>query len=110
MGATSDHGAMKTRRRLLRGAGSSVAATALHVWGGSRVAVAQSEADSGTIRGQVTHGVSGAAQDAIEVQLWYLDATTRSRRLEQTVLTDSAGTLRVCRAWALRLPTSTSRL
>ena len=82
---------MKTRRRLLRGAGAGVAVTALHVWGGSRLAVAQSEADSGTIRGQVTHGVSGAAQDAIEVQLWYLDATTRSRRLERTVVTDSAG-------------------
>ena len=91
VGATQEHGAMKTRRRLLRGAGAGVAVTAFHVWGGSRVAVAQSEADSGTIRGQVTHGVSGAAQDAIEVQLWYLDATTRSRRLERTVLTDSAG-------------------
>ncbi len=82
---------MKTRRRLLRGAGAGVAVTALHVWGGSRVAVAQSEADRGTIRGQVTHGVSGAAQGAIEVQLWYLDAATRSRRLERTVVTDSAG-------------------
>ena len=82
---------MRTRRWLLRAAGTSAAATALYALSGSRVAVAQSEADSGTIRGQVTHGVSGAAQDAIEVQLWYLDATTRSRRLEQTVLTDAAG-------------------
>ena len=82
---------MRTRRQLLRGAGAGVAATALHAWSGSRVAVAQSEADSGTIRGQVTHGVSGAAQEAIEVQLWYLDATTRSRRLERTVVTDAAG-------------------
>ena len=82
---------MKTRRWLLRGAGYSVAATVLHAWGGSRVAIAQSEAESGTIRGHVTHGFSGAAQDAVEVQLWYLDAATRSRRLEQTVVTDSAG-------------------
>ena len=82
---------MKTRRRLLRGCGAGMAVTALHAWSGSRVAVAQSEADSGTIRGQVTHGVSGTAQDAIEVQLWYLDATTRSRRLERTVVTDAAG-------------------
>ncbi len=82
---------MKTRRQLLRDAGAGIAATAFHVWSGSRPAVAQSEADSGTIRGQVTHGVSGAAQGAIEVQLWYLDATTRSRRLDQTVVTDSAG-------------------
>ena len=82
---------MKTRRWLLRAAGSSVAVTALHAWGGSRVAVAQSEEESGAIRGHVTHGISGTAQDAIEVQLWYLDATTRSRRLEKTVVTDSAG-------------------
>ena len=82
---------MKTRRRLLRGCGVGMAVTALHAWSGLRVAVAQSEVDSGTIRGQVTHGVSGTAQDAIEVQLWYLDATTRSRRLERTVVTDAAG-------------------
>ena len=82
---------MRTRRQLLRGAGAGVAATALHAWSGSRVAVAQSDDASGTIRGQVTHGVSGAAQEAIEVQLWYLDATARSRRLERTVVTDAAG-------------------
>ena len=99
---------MKTRRWLLRAAGSSVAVTALHAWGGSRVAVAQSEEESGTIRGHVTHGISGAAQDAIEVQLWYLDATTRSRRLEKTVVTDSAGASSL-RGWALLRLTSTSR-
>ncbi len=82
---------MKTRRWVLRGAGSGVAATALHALSGWRVAVAQSETARGTIRGRVTHGSSGAAQDAIEVQLWYLDETTRSRRLEQTVVTDSTG-------------------
>ncbi len=82
---------MKTRRWLLRGAGYSVAATALHAWSGSRVAVAQSDAERGIIRGHVTHGISGAAQEAIEVQLWYLDAASRSRRLAQTVATDSAG-------------------
>lgn len=91
MGATPGNSRMRTRRWLLHGAGSSVAATALHMWSGSRLAVAQSEAEPGTIRGRVMHGVSGAAQDAVEVQLWYLDAATRSRRLEQTVVTDSAG-------------------
>ncbi|MAG37070.1 MAG: hypothetical protein CL878_12610 [Dehalococcoidia bacterium] len=82
---------MKPRRWLLRTVCCGLATSALGTYAWPKLALAQSEVSTGTIRGRVLHGTSGAVQTAIEVRLWNLDASIRSRRVVQTAVTDSDG-------------------